>query len=109
MSTTTKGFNYIFNSSIEDHKITKLNSTYKPYATVSLQALSGFVARILKSNAEVQCFLFSTYYICQAVNRSVNKKMLDFRHFQIIEDLKPINPCRHERRACCFLDQLFAS
>ncbi|OWZ05845.1 hypothetical protein PHMEG_00021993 [Phytophthora megakarya] len=53
MSTTNKGFNYIFNTSKEDHKIAKVLSGYKPKDAVSLQDLSSFDAQTLDSIVDV--------------------------------------------------------
>ncbi|OWZ19551.1 hypothetical protein PHMEG_0006171 [Phytophthora megakarya] len=98
MSTTNKGFNYIFNTSKEDHKIAKVLSGYKPKDAVSLQDLPSFDAQTLESIVEVQRVLLSSCYNLAAERYNVNKKVLDVltacvvRHFPLLKALNPGRP-----------------
>ncbi|OWZ20648.1 hypothetical protein PHMEG_0004908 [Phytophthora megakarya] len=98
MSTTNKGFNYIFNTSKEDHKIAKVLSGYKPKDAVSLQDLSSFDAQTLESIVGVQRVLYSSCYKLEAERYNVNKKVLNVlttcvvRHFPLLKSLNPGSP-----------------
>ncbi|OWY91967.1 LOW QUALITY PROTEIN: hypothetical protein PHMEG_00039213 [Phytophthora megakarya] len=98
MSTTNKGFNYIFNTSKEDHTIAKVLSGYKPKDVVSLQDLSSFDVQTLESIVEVQRVLFSSCYKPKGERYNVNTKMLDVltacvvRHFPLLKALNPGSP-----------------
>ncbi|OWZ19947.1 hypothetical protein PHMEG_0005723 [Phytophthora megakarya] len=84
MSTTNKGFNNIFNTSKEDHKIAKVLGGYKPKDAVSLQDLSSFDAQTLDSIVDLEA---DRYF--------ANKKVLDeltacvVRHFSLLKALNP--------------------
>ncbi|POM69806.1 Hypothetical protein PHPALM_13892 [Phytophthora palmivora] len=62
MSTTNKGFNYIFNTSREDHKVSKALSGYDMETKVKALDLKPFDTKTLEKIADVQRLLFTTCY-----------------------------------------------
>ncbi|KAG3112459.1 hypothetical protein PI124_g8322 [Phytophthora idaei] len=98
MSTTNKGFSYIFNTSKEDHKIAKVLSGYKPKAAVALQNLFSFYAQTRDAIDRLQGVLFVTCYKVKTDSLNVNKKGMDvltarvFRYFWLLKGLNCANP-----------------
>ncbi|GMF32248.1 unnamed protein product [Phytophthora fragariaefolia] len=62
MSTTNKGFNYIFNTNKEDHVISKALSGYSTEADVKAMNLTAFDAETMEKINAVQRSLFTTCY-----------------------------------------------
>ncbi|POM68472.1 Hypothetical protein PHPALM_15363, partial [Phytophthora palmivora] len=62
MSTTNKGFNYIFNTSREDHKVSKALSGYDTQTKVKALSLKLFDTETQEKIAGCQCFLFATCF-----------------------------------------------
>ncbi|KUF77820.1 hypothetical protein AM587_10007462 [Phytophthora nicotianae] len=104
LSIPNKGFNYIFNTSREDHMIAKVLSGYKPSAAVHLQDLSSFDADTLDSIARFQRVLFAACYQLEAFN--INRKVLDVltaclvRHYPVLKDLNPKSPAVNRLETC---------
>ncbi|OWY96763.1 hypothetical protein PHMEG_00032890 [Phytophthora megakarya] len=98
LSTTNKGFNYIFNTSREDHMIAKVLSGYQPTAAVPLQDLSSFNTQTLESIGGVQRTLFAGCYKLETESFNVNTKVLDvltastIRHYPVLKILNPESP-----------------
>ena len=61
MSTTNKGFIYVFNISSEDHKVSKVLSGMKVNDTVPLVDLTPFDTHTQQKIARVQARLFGTF------------------------------------------------
>ncbi|KUG01138.1 hypothetical protein AM587_10001151 [Phytophthora nicotianae] len=106
LSTTNKGFNYIFNTSREDHMIAKVLSGYKPSAAVHLQDLSSFDADTLDSIARFQRVLFAACYQLETEAFNINRKVLDVltaclvRHYPVLKDLNPKSPAVNRLETC---------
>ncbi|OWZ21398.1 hypothetical protein PHMEG_0004050 [Phytophthora megakarya] len=71
-----RGFNYIFNTSRENHMIAKVLSGYQPTAAVPLQDLSSFDTQTLESIGGVQRIVFAACYKLETESFNVNTKHL---------------------------------
>ncbi|OWZ01140.1 hypothetical protein PHMEG_00027538 [Phytophthora megakarya] len=74
LSTTNKGFNYIFNISREDHMIAKVLSGSQPIAAVPLQDLFSFDTQTLEFIGGFQRILFAACYKLETECFNVNTK-----------------------------------
>lgn len=119
MSTTNKGFNYIFNTSNEDHKVSKILSGHEANASVVLQNLALFDSQTRARIASFQRQLFSTCQGLQTAQNNINQAVQDvltatvIRHYPLLKDLngeapaiKRIDTCVSE--AGCSLAELLA-
>ncbi|KUF77718.1 hypothetical protein AM587_10016712 [Phytophthora nicotianae] len=119
MSTTNKGFNYIFNTSKEDHKVSKILSGHDADAKVVLQNLVSFDSHTRSVISSFQHRLFSTCHNLQEARHYVNQAVLDvltstvIRHYPMLKNLnveapavKRIDGCVAE--AGCSLTELLA-
>ncbi|KAG2793981.1 hypothetical protein PC112_g23223 [Phytophthora cactorum] len=77
MSTTNKGFNYIFNTSREDHKVSKALSGYDTEAKVLLKGLKSFDAQTQEKITAVQQYLFATCFQLDQAKYNVNQRVVD--------------------------------
>ncbi|KAE8893542.1 hypothetical protein PF005_g26498 [Phytophthora fragariae] len=100
------GFNYIFNTSKQDHMIAKVLSGYKPKAAVPLQDLSSFDSQTLEAIDEVQRNLFAACYQLETEIYNVNKKVIDVltacvvRHYPLLKSLSPQSPAVKRIEIC---------
>ncbi|GMF49707.1 unnamed protein product [Phytophthora fragariaefolia] len=119
LTTTKKGFNYIFNTSREDHKIAKVLSGYKSKAEVKPQNLSSFDSQTLESIQGVQRILFATCYKRKTESFNICKKVLDvltvcvLRYYPLLKNLSPESPVIKRVETCvihggCSVDDLLA-
>lgn len=98
MSTTNKGFNYIFNTSKEDHKVAKVLAGYKPKEAVTLQDLSSFDSQTLERIGDVQRLLFASCFNLATNSLNVDRQVIQvltaavFRHFPHLKALNPGSP-----------------
>ncbi|GMF39302.1 unnamed protein product [Phytophthora fragariaefolia] len=106
LTTTNKSFNYIFNTSREDHKIAKVLSGYKPKAEVKLQNLPSFDSQTLESIEGVQRILFATCYKLKTESFNMSKKVLDvltacvLRYYPLLKNLNPESPAIKRVETC---------
>ncbi|KAG6578143.1 Ankyrin repeat domain-containing protein 17 [Phytophthora cinnamomi] len=77
MTTTNKGFYYIFNTSKQDHKISKIFSGRDAEANVSLQQLKAFDSQTRTKIDAVQRLLFAACQDLEAASHNVNQPVLD--------------------------------
>ncbi|POM67475.1 Hypothetical protein PHPALM_16519, partial [Phytophthora palmivora] len=103
MSTTNKGFNYIFNTSKEDHMVSKILSGH---TNVAIQDLRSFDSQTKSTISSFQCHLFSTSHNLQAVQSNVNQAVLDvltstvIRHYPLLKRLNAEAPAIKRIEAC---------
>ncbi|KAE9034418.1 hypothetical protein PR003_g8332 [Phytophthora rubi] len=106
LTTTNKGFNYIFNTSKQDHMIAKVLSGYKPKAAILLQDLSSVDSQTLESIDEVQRNLLVACYQLETEIYNVNKKVIDVltagvvRHNPLLKSLSPRSPAVKRIETC---------
>ncbi|KAG2791671.1 hypothetical protein PC112_g24160 [Phytophthora cactorum] len=74
MSTTNKGFKYIFNTSREDHKAL---SGYDTEVKVLLKDLKSFDAQTQEKITAVQQYLFATCFQLDQANDNVSQRVVD--------------------------------
>uniref|UniRef100_H3GLJ6 Uncharacterized protein n=1 Tax=Phytophthora ramorum TaxID=164328 RepID=H3GLJ6_PHYRM len=119
MSTTNKGFNYIFNTSKEDHKVSKILSGHSAEAKVSLQNLTTFDTQTRAMIASFQRRLFTTCHHLETTRHNVNQAVLDvltssvLRHYPLLKDLNAEAPAVKRIEGCvadtgCSLSELLA-
>ncbi|POM65576.1 Hypothetical protein PHPALM_18684 [Phytophthora palmivora] len=72
MSTTNKGFNYIFNTSKDDHMVNKILSGHDTSTNVAIQDLRSFDSQTRSMIYNFQRHLFSTRHNLQAAQHNVN-------------------------------------
>ncbi|OWY92490.1 hypothetical protein PHMEG_00038493, partial [Phytophthora megakarya] len=89
MSTTNKGFNYIFNSSKEDHKVSKILSGHEAKASEVLQILTAFDPKTRDTISRFQHLLFITCHNLQAARNNVNQAVLDVLTSSVIGHYPP--------------------
>ncbi|EGZ10359.1 hypothetical protein PHYSODRAFT_337182 [Phytophthora sojae] len=77
MSTTNKGFNYILNTSREDHKVSKALSGYSTKAAVKTLNLKSFDAETQQKIFEVQKLLFATCYKMESLKYNISQQVAD--------------------------------
>ncbi|POM67131.1 Hypothetical protein PHPALM_16910 [Phytophthora palmivora] len=77
MSTTNKGFNYIFNTSREDHKVSKALSGYDTETKVKALDLKPFDTETQEKIADVQRLLFTTCYRMESAKYNLSQQVLD--------------------------------
>ncbi|POM76563.1 Hypothetical protein PHPALM_6181 [Phytophthora palmivora] len=119
MSTTNEGFNYIFNTSKEDHMVNKILSGHDTSTNVTIQDLRSFDSQTRSTISSLQQHLFSTCHDLQAAQHDVNQAVLDvltstvIRHYPLLKCLnaevraiKRIEACTAE--AGCSLVELLA-
>ncbi|OWZ17833.1 hypothetical protein PHMEG_0008172 [Phytophthora megakarya] len=98
MSTTNKGFNYIFNTSKEDHKVAKVLAGYKPKETVALQDPSSFDSQTLARIEAVQQILFASRYNLATSRLNIDRQVIQvltaavLRHFPHLKALNTSSP-----------------
>ncbi|KUF86606.1 hypothetical protein AM587_10006285 [Phytophthora nicotianae] len=106
MSTTNKGFNYIFNTSREDHKVSKALSGYDTDAKVPLKDLKSFDAQTQEKIATVQHYLFAACFKLDQAKYNVSKRVLDvltaylLLHYPHLKELHPEGPAVKRLEAC---------
>ncbi|GMF42900.1 unnamed protein product [Phytophthora fragariaefolia] len=77
MSTTNKGFNYIFNTSKEDHMISKALSGYTTEAEVKTMNLTAFDAETMEKINAFQRSLFTTCYKMESSMYNLSQQVAD--------------------------------
>ncbi|KAG2759729.1 hypothetical protein PC116_g26514 [Phytophthora cactorum] len=77
MSTTNKSFNYIFNTSRKDHKVSKALSGYDTEAKVLLKDLKSFDAQTQEKITAVQQYLFATCFQLDQAKYNVSQRVVD--------------------------------
>ncbi|RAW36302.1 hypothetical protein PC110_g7438 [Phytophthora cactorum] len=77
MSTTNKGFNYIFNTSREDHKVSKALSGYDTKVKVLLKYLKSFNAQTQEKITVDQQNLFATCFQLDQVKYNMSQRVVD--------------------------------
>ncbi|KAK1946692.1 hypothetical protein P3T76_002244 [Phytophthora citrophthora] len=77
MSTTNKGFNYIFNTSREDHKVSKALSGYDTQCEVKALNLAPFDAETQLKIGGVQRILFTTCYKLESSKYNISQQVAD--------------------------------
>ncbi|POM69763.1 LOW QUALITY PROTEIN: Hypothetical protein PHPALM_13932 [Phytophthora palmivora] len=77
MSTTNKGFNYIFNTSREYHKASKALSGYDTETKVKALDLKPFDTETQEKIADVQRLLFTTCYRMESAKYNLSQQLLD--------------------------------
>ena len=111
MSTTNKGFNYIFNTSREDHKVSKALSGYDTSASVPLLDLSTFDAQTQERITAVQNTLFATCAKLKSAKYNVSQHVLDVLmaylvlHYPKMKELQPECPAVKRIEACVYLNE----
>ncbi|KUF85156.1 hypothetical protein AM587_10001254 [Phytophthora nicotianae] len=119
MSTTNKGFNYIFNTSKEDHKVSNILSGHDADAKVVLQNLVSFDSHTRSVISSFQHHLFNTRRNLQEARHNVNQAVLDvltstvIRHYPLLKNLNAEAPAVKRIDACvaeagCSLEELLA-
>ncbi|POM73805.1 Hypothetical protein PHPALM_9310 [Phytophthora palmivora] len=98
MSTINKGFNYIFNSSKEDHTVSKIFSGHDTSTNAAIQDLRSFDLQTRSMISIFQRHLFSTCHNLQAAQHNVNQAVLDvltstvIRHYPLLKGLNAEAP-----------------
>ncbi|POM71757.1 Hypothetical protein PHPALM_11626 [Phytophthora palmivora] len=106
MSTTNKGFNYIFNTSKEDHMVSKILSGHDTSANVAIQDLHSFDSQTRSTISSFQHHLFSACHYLQAAQHNVNQAVLDvltstvIRHYPLLKRLNAEAPAIKRIEAC---------
>ncbi|OWY96971.1 hypothetical protein PHMEG_00032618, partial [Phytophthora megakarya] len=77
MSTTNKGFNYIFNTSREDHKVSKALSGYGTQTEVKAMSLKPFDAQTQKKITGVQRLLFMNCFKMKSSKYNLSQQVID--------------------------------
>ncbi|GMF59110.1 unnamed protein product [Phytophthora fragariaefolia] len=77
MSTTNKGFNYIFNISKEDHRITKALSSYSTGAEVKAMNLTALDAETMEKIYAFQRSLFTSCYKKEGFMYNLSQQVSD--------------------------------
>ncbi|POM63201.1 hypothetical protein PHPALM_27527, partial [Phytophthora palmivora] len=119
MSTTNKGFNYIFNTSKEDHMVSKILSGHDTSTNEAIQDLLSFDSQTRSTISSFQHHLFSTCHDLQAAQHNVNQAVLDvltstvIRHYPLLKRLNAEAPAIKRIEACtaeagCSLVELLA-
>ncbi|POM64723.1 Hypothetical protein PHPALM_19710 [Phytophthora palmivora] len=83
MSTTNKGFNYIFNTGKEDHKVAKVLAAYEPKQVVALQDLRSIDSQALERIERV-------FNVDRRVISIVTAVV--FRHLPFLKALNSVGP-----------------
>ncbi|KAG3246856.1 hypothetical protein PI124_g8421 [Phytophthora idaei] len=106
MSTTNKGFNYIFNTSREDHKVSKALSGYDTEAKVLLKNLKSFDAQTQEKITAVQQYLFATRFQLDQAKYNVSQRVVDvltaylLLHYPQLKELHAEGPSVKRLEAC---------
>ncbi|POM74229.1 Hypothetical protein PHPALM_8854 [Phytophthora palmivora] len=119
MSTTNKGFNYIFNTSKADHMVSKILSGHDTSTNVAIQDLRSFDLQTRSTISSFQYHLFSTCHDLQAAQHNVNQAVFDvltstvIRHYPLLKRLNAEAPAIKRIEACtadagCSLVKLLA-
>ncbi|POM68942.1 LOW QUALITY PROTEIN: Hypothetical protein PHPALM_14831 [Phytophthora palmivora] len=119
MSTTNKGFNYIFNTSKEDHMVSKILNGHDTSTNVAIQDLRWFDSQTRSTISSFQQHLFSTCHDLQAAQHNVNQAVLDvltstvIRHYPLLKRPNAESPVIKRFEACtteagCSLVELLA-
>ncbi|POM74301.1 Hypothetical protein PHPALM_8765 [Phytophthora palmivora] len=77
MSTTNKGFNYIFNTCREDHEVSKTLSRYDTETKVKALDLKLFDTDTREKISDVQRLLFTTCYRMESAKYNLSQQALD--------------------------------
>ncbi|POM64158.1 Hypothetical protein PHPALM_20347 [Phytophthora palmivora] len=120
MSTTNKGFNYIFNTSKEDHMVSKILSGHDTSTNTAIQDLRLFDSQTRSTISSFQHHLFSTCHNLQTAQHNVNQAVLDvltstvILHYPLLKRLNAEAPAIKRIEACtteagCSLVELLAS
>ncbi|KAK1935511.1 hypothetical protein P3T76_010736 [Phytophthora citrophthora] len=94
MSTTNKGFNYIFNTSREDHKVSKALSGYDTQCEVKALNLAPFDAETQLKIGGVQRILFTACYKLESSKYNISQQVADvltaylIMHFPLMKKLR---------------------
>ncbi|KAG2758768.1 hypothetical protein PC116_g21580 [Phytophthora cactorum] len=106
MSTTNKGFNDIFNTSREDHKVNKALSGYDTEAKVLLKDLKSFDAQTQEKITAVQQYLFATCFQLDQAKYNVSQRVVDvfaaylLLHYSQLKELHAEGPSVKRLEAC---------
>ncbi|OWY92615.1 hypothetical protein PHMEG_00038312, partial [Phytophthora megakarya] len=106
MSTTNKGFNYIFNISKEDYKVSKILSGNKAKASVVLHNLAAMDSKTRDTISRFQHLLFTSCHNLHAARNNVNQAVLDvlisngIRHYPLLKFLNAEAPAVMRSDAC---------
>ncbi|POM70092.1 Hypothetical protein PHPALM_13532 [Phytophthora palmivora] len=94
MSATNKGFNYIFNTSREDHKVSKALSGYDTQTKVKALSLKLFDTETQEKIAGCQRFLFATCFKMKNSKYNLSQQVVDvltaylIMHYPLMKDLQ---------------------
>ncbi|KAG3158550.1 hypothetical protein PI126_g7809 [Phytophthora idaei] len=106
MSTINKGFNYIFNTSREDHKVSKALSGYDTEAKALLKDLKSFDAQTQEKITAVQQYLFATRFQLDQAKYNVSQRVVDvltaylLSHYPQLKELHVEGPSVKLLEAC---------
>ncbi|KAK1940734.1 hypothetical protein P3T76_008185 [Phytophthora citrophthora] len=99
MSTTNKGFNYIFNTSREDHKVSKVLSEYDAQSEVKALNLAPFDAETQLKIGGVQRILFTTCYKQESSKYNISQQVVDVLTAYLIIHYPLMKKLREDGRA----------
>ncbi|KAF0706302.1 hypothetical protein AaE_014184 [Aphanomyces astaci] len=118
ISATNKGFNYIFNTSSEDHKVAKHLSGWTTSEAVPLFSLGIFDAQSRDRIRDVQTHLFAACSGLDGPTLNLNRRVVDtltvylFRHYPRLKETNAHGPAVLRLEACmrlagcCEIDML---
>ncbi|KAF1314961.1 hypothetical protein FI667_g16368, partial [Globisporangium splendens] len=106
MSTTNKGFSYVFNTTKEDHKVSKVLSGWHVDDSISLLDLTRFDTQTQDRIKNVQNRLYTTCKGLGTTRFNVNQRVLDvltaylIRHFPLLKEVNPEGPVIKRLETC---------
>ncbi|KAG2776119.1 hypothetical protein PC116_g25694 [Phytophthora cactorum] len=106
MSTTNKDFNYIFNTSRKDRKVSKALSGYDTEARVLLKDLKSFDAQTQEKITAVQQYVFATCFQLDQAKYNVSQRVVDvltaylLLHYPQLKELHAEGPSVKRLEAC---------
>lgn len=119
MITTNKGFNYVFNTTTEDHKVAKILSGWSATEHVALIDLNPFDTQTRDEITKVQKLLFATCQLLKTTMYNANQRVLDVLtaylivRYPLLKEANPADPAIKRLKACvlesgCSLPDLLA-
>ncbi|KAF0718737.1 hypothetical protein AaE_010568 [Aphanomyces astaci] len=106
ITATNKGFNYVFNTSSEDHKVAKFLSGHSTTEHVPILAIESMDAGTLERIGDVQQRLFASCYDLDNRAFNIKERVIDtvtaylFRHFPSLKAQSPSSPAVQRLEAC---------
>ncbi|KAF1332445.1 hypothetical protein FI667_g3533, partial [Globisporangium splendens] len=106
MSTTNKGFSYVFNTTKEDHKVSKVLSGWHVDDSISLLDLTRFDTQTQDRIKNVQNRLYTTCKGLGTTRFNVNQRVLDvltaylIRHYPLLKEVNPEGPVIKRLETC---------